>query len=129
VGSSQEQHDTFKIERKKATSETVTGKIRAGLPSTLERSDLVRIVNVAWQKYFTHVDTKKNAIAAHGWGVLNYILLDHPELQETNYRVKLINEIYEKQVRDGVDITGLTTLNTEAGSMSLCMDMFLDHKV
>jgi hypothetical protein len=28
-----------------------------------------------------------------------------------------------------IDITDLSTLNTDQGSMSLCMDMFLDHKV
>jgi hypothetical protein len=62
-------------------------------------------------------------------GALNYILLDHPELQETKYRVELISEIYEKQVRDGVETTDLATLNTERGLMGLCMDMFLDHTV
>jgi hypothetical protein len=32
-------------------------------------------------------------------------------------------------VIDGVDITDLTSLNTENGAMGICMDMFLDHKV
>jgi hypothetical protein len=126
---SQEQNSTFKIESKKATSDTVTGNIRAGLPATLERSDIVRIVNIAWQHYFARFETHTKAITVRGWGPLNYILMDHPELQEIKDRVKLINEIYEKQVRDGVDITDLATLNTEVSSMGLCMDTFLDHKI
>ena len=40
-----------------------------------------------------------------------------------------INEIYEKQVRKGVEVTDLTMLNTMNGAMGQCMDMFLDHKV
>ena len=88
MGDSVEQNGTFKIEGKKAKAETVTEKIRAGLPATLERSDIVRIVNVAWQKIFTRVETNKHAIAARGWGPLNYILMDHPELQETKDRVR-----------------------------------------
>jgi hypothetical protein len=52
VGDSTEQNGTFKIESKKVKAETVTSKIRAGLPPTLERTDIVRIVNVAWQSSF-----------------------------------------------------------------------------
>jgi hypothetical protein len=55
--------------------------------------------------------------------------LDHPELQETKDRVRSINEIYDKQVRDSVKITDIATLNIQQSSMGLCMDMFLDHKV
>jgi hypothetical protein len=43
--------------------------------------------------------------------------------------VQLIGEIYARQVREGVEITDLTSLNTENSVMRLCMDMFLDHKV
>jgi hypothetical protein len=55
------------------------------------------------------------------------MLLDHPELQETNGRIQSINDIYGKQVMDGVEITDLTSLNTDKGSMGLTMDMFLDN--
>jgi hypothetical protein len=123
VGNSKEQNCTFKIECKKAKSDTVTGKIRASLPATFERSDIFRIVNIAWQKSFACVETNKKATAARGWGPLDCILLDHPELQEIKDRVKSRNEIYDKQVRDGVEITDIATLNTEQGSMGLCMDM------
>jgi hypothetical protein len=120
---------TFKVECKKSKADTVTAKICAGLPATLERSDIIRIVHVAWMKSFAHVETNTRAIAARGWGPLNYIMLDHPELQETKYRVRSIKEIYEQQVKDGVDIADLTSLNTDRGAMGLTMDMFLDHKV
>jgi hypothetical protein len=129
VGDGVEQNGTFKIESKKAKSDTVTSKILSGLPDTLERSDIVRIVNIAWQKSFARVETNKRAIAARGWGSLNYSMFDHPELQETMDRVRSINEIYEKQIREGVDITDLATFNTEQGSMGLCVDIFLDQKI
>jgi hypothetical protein len=69
-------------------------------------------LNVARQSSFARVGTNKKSIAARGWGSPTYILLEHPELQDTNDRVKLINEMYDKQVRDGVEITNLATLNT-----------------
>jgi hypothetical protein len=67
------------------------------------------------------------AIVARGWGPLNYILLDHPDLQETQDRVRTIIEVYEQQVKYGVDIVDLTLINTERGAMCLTMDMFLNH--
>jgi pentose-5-phosphate-3-epimerase len=45
-------------------------------------------------------------------GGLNYVILNHPELQETKDRVHSINAIYQKHVKDGVAITDLTSLNT-----------------
>jgi hypothetical protein len=102
-------------------------KIRAGLPATLERSDIVKFVNIAWQKSFARVDINTKAIAERGCPPLNYVILDHPELQEMNDRVQSINDIYEKQAMDGVAITDLTLLNTDKGSMGLTMYMFLDN--
>ena len=129
VGDSEEQNGKFKVECKKSKSKTVRGKIRAGLPATLDRSDIVRIVHEAWKLSFARIDTNKRAIAARGWGPLNYIILDHPEWQDTRDRVRSIKEIYEQQVKDGVEIADLTSLNTEKGAMGITMDMFLDHKV
>jgi hypothetical protein len=129
VGDSDEQNGTFKVECKKSKSDTVTAKIRAGLPATLERIDIVRTVHVPLIKSFARVDTNKRAIAARGWGTLNYIMLDHSVLQETKDRVRSIKDIYEQQVNDGVDIAEFTSLNTDIGAMGRTMDMFLDHKV
>jgi hypothetical protein len=52
LGDSQEQNGTFKMECKKSKAETARAKVRAGLPATLERSDIVRIVHVAWKPFF-----------------------------------------------------------------------------
>jgi hypothetical protein len=90
VGDSVEQNSTFKIESTKANANTATATIQAGLPATLKRSNIVRIVNIAWQNSFARVETNKKAIDARECGPLNYILMDHPELQETKDRVKSI---------------------------------------
>jgi hypothetical protein len=47
LGDSPDQNGTFKIESKKANEDTVRHIICDGLPATLERSDIVRIVNIA----------------------------------------------------------------------------------
>jgi hypothetical protein len=63
---SAEQNGTVKIESKKEKAETVRCTIHAGLPATLERSDIIRIVNIAWQKSFSKVDINLKAIAERG---------------------------------------------------------------
>jgi hypothetical protein len=113
LGDSAEQNGTFNIESKKANAETVKCNICAGLSATLERSDIVIILNIASQKSFARGDTNLKAISERGWAPLNYVILDHPELQETKM--------------DGVAITDLTLLNTDKGSMGLTMDMFLNN--
>jgi hypothetical protein len=50
LGDSVEQNGTLKNESKKANAETAGCKICAGLSATLELSDIVRIMNIAWQK-------------------------------------------------------------------------------
>jgi hypothetical protein len=50
-GQSVKQNGAFKIESKKAESDTVTSKTRSGLPVTLELSDIVRILNIALAKF------------------------------------------------------------------------------
>jgi hypothetical protein len=95
----------------------------------LDETDIVQIVDVVRQLSFARVDTNKRAIAARRWGPLNYILIDHPELEKTKDRVHSINKIYMKQVRDGVDIIDLNLLNTEKGAMGMCMEMFIYHRV
>jgi hypothetical protein len=41
--------------------------------------------------------------------------------------VKSSNDTYAKQVRNGVEITDITMLNTNNVSMGQCMDMFIGH--
>jgi hypothetical protein len=129
VADSTEQNGTYKIDSKNVKAATAMRKIQSGFSPTGKRTDIVRIVNVAWQSSVARVATNKRAIAARGWGPLNYIIIDHPELQETKDRVQSIGEIYARQVREGVEITDLASLNMESGAMGMCMYMFLDHKV
>jgi hypothetical protein len=48
------------------------------------------------------------------------------EAGETKERAESINEIYEKQQRDGFEISAL---NTYQVLMGLCMDIFLDQMI
>jgi hypothetical protein len=46
---------------------------------------------VRLNKSFTNIETDKDAISDIGWGPLNYVFLDHPELKAIKDRVDMVN--------------------------------------
>jgi len=46
----------------------------------LLRTDVIPIVNYAWERSFARVQSNLKAIQDRGWGPLNKILLSHPEI-------------------------------------------------
>jgi hypothetical protein len=85
VGGSKQQNGQYKDKSKEGKEEILTTKTKHGLRFVMW------IVHYAWEKSFARVDTNKHAIAERGWGPLNYILLDHPELKALQDRVNMVN--------------------------------------
>ena len=52
-------------------------------PATLCPTDIVPLVNIAWEKSFTRSDINKKAIVERGWIPLNRNLLLYKEIQST----------------------------------------------
>jgi hypothetical protein len=80
------------------------------------------------KNHFLALSKTREPLRLKAGGAFNYIMLDHPELQEKKDRARSIADLYEMQVKDGVDILDLTLLNTKRGTMGLMMDMFHYHK-
>ena len=49
----------------------------------IKKTDVIQIVWTAWNDSFSTVVKIKQAAAERGWNPLNYILLDHPDLQKS----------------------------------------------
>jgi len=81
VGDSNEQNGSYKMYcsqyKKMITSKRFTMGI---FKLNLTRTDIIPIVNFAWEKSFNRVDTNLKAIRERGWGPLNRLLLTHPEI-------------------------------------------------
>ena len=45
---------------------------------------MIPIINYAWERSFAKTHTHFRAIHERGWGPLNKILLQHPEISSTN---------------------------------------------
>jgi hypothetical protein len=101
-------------------------KTKHGKRFTIIKQDVMWIVCYAWEKSFARVDTNKHAIAERGWGLLNYILRDHPELKALQDRVNMEN------LRDDGDRyfpqESLRNLNTSEGVAGDTIDVFMQEK-
>lgn len=85
VGDSSEQNGSFKmaITREKESilrKRELNGNIDK---MTIEPSDIMLLVNEAWNKSFARVATNKKAIAERGWFPYNRKLLQHPDILTT----------------------------------------------
>jgi hypothetical protein len=50
-------------------------------PYTIEKTDIVGLVGCAWEQSFTRGSMQSESyILQHGWGALNYNLLQHPAM-------------------------------------------------
>jgi hypothetical protein len=81
VGGSKQQNGQYKDISKEGKAKVLPMKTKHGLRFTTIKQDIMWIVCYSWEKIFARFETNKHAIAERGWGPLNYVLLDHPELK------------------------------------------------
>ena len=65
----------------KAKDELLSFKESIGLSNGLTLTDMMPIINDAWNKSFTRVGMNKNAISDQGWNPLNHALLLNEKLR------------------------------------------------
>jgi hypothetical protein len=46
-------------------------------------TDIVPLVSLSWFKSFGLIENAQKAISQRGWGPLNFVLLDHPDVRST----------------------------------------------
>ena len=81
VGDSAEQNGCFKMYCSEMKKKITSKRIEMGLfKLNLLRTDVIPIVNYAWDRSFSKKHTNLQAIRDRGWGPLNKILLSHPEI-------------------------------------------------
>ena len=112
VADSKEQNGSYKIALARAKKDAMEKKLTLFIdPPTLNATDIIPLVNNAWQASFARVDTNKKAIAERGWNPCNQNLLLYPEIQHT----------MTKSDRDSFSQTYLSLNNN--GSVPNCVDL------
>ena len=75
--------------------ELLRKKSHHGMDANIVRLDIVPLYNPAWKASFGDVQMNKKAIAAQGWGPLNYFLLDDPGIRKSMGSLDHMNEYTE----------------------------------
>jgi len=96
VGDSKEQNGSFNMAITKSKQNLLELKDSMGLQNDgMVDTDLMPLINEAWEKSFARVDKNRNAIADRGWNPLNKALLLDPTLRST-MTLKEKSEEYHK---------------------------------
>ena len=82
VGDSKEQNGSFNMALTKAKLKMLETREKLGLDE-LQSTDLMPIINYAWNHSFARRDKNKNAISDRGWNPLNRKLLTDNDLRAT----------------------------------------------
>ena len=100
MGDSAEQNGSFNIASvvEKMNIMAEKEKVMYDRP-TIESYDIIRIVNAAWLKSFSWINTNKKAIAARGWFPYNRALMFHPTI-----RASITKEEEELELKEGSKI-------------------------
>ena len=84
VGDSKEQNGSFNIAMTRAKQDLLDFKMRKMTDEVcLKPTDLMPLINRAWNASFARKQKNQQAIADRGWCPLNYNLLTHPEIRAT----------------------------------------------
>ena len=122
VGDSKEQNGAFNIAFTKAKQDLLKFKITKMTDSSLRPTDLIPLINIAWNKSFARIDTNRKAIAARGWNPLNYHLLMDPELRATMTASEIQNEsckiILPSSMKPNQVSASSSSINNETSSTS-----------
>ena len=84
VADSKEQNGSFKIALSKIKKEILSKRLDIMMDKPeLVPTDIIPMVNFAWNQSFVRVEKNLKAIEARGWGPLNYALLNDSQIQAT----------------------------------------------
>ena len=114
VGDSAEQNGSWKMASTRDKRRLTRFRITMGMPLNIRPSDIVPIVNNAWNELFARVQPNKRAISRRGWNPLNRGLLKNKEVIKT------------KVVREPTTEIPPPPIPTEAVAMSDATSVFSD---
>ena len=83
VDDSKEQKGTFNIAMTDEKRKLLVLKREHYLNESIDKSDLMLLINIMWNKSFVRVDKNKRAIVDRGWGPHNHNILTFSQSRTT----------------------------------------------
>jgi len=135
VGDSSEQNGVFKMELVCQKQFVLEKKMEIGLDFKLEKKDIIGMVRRAFPLAFGNVENNKKATAGCGWNLLNWVLLDHPDIWTTEEQhedtaaCQGIKQAYEQLELSGLKPPNINDLNTKNGLAGTAFDKIVTAKI
>ena len=83
MGDSKEQNGSFNMAMTDAKRKLLDLKRKSCMDETIDKNDLMLLINIAWNKSFARVDKNRRAIADRGWGPYNRNILTFSHIRAT----------------------------------------------
>ena len=117
VADSKEQNGSYKIALTRAKKNMLDQKLQLHIdPASLCSTDIIPLVNIAWELSFARVNLNKKAIAERGWGPLNRNLLLYKEIQDT--MTKSEREFFSHKLYNNPPLSSIDMINDTSTAVS-----------
>ena len=122
VGDSKEQNGSFNIAMTDAKRKLLDLKRSYFLNETIDKSDLMLLINITWNKLCVRIDMNKKAFTDREWGPYNCNILTLSHIRATMTETGKLNDInYE------VVLSSSSSVNTITNDSLICNNMFLSN--
>ena len=151
VSDSKEQNGSFNIAMTKAKQDLLEYREMLSMPGSLESTDMMPLINRAWDKSFARVQKNKQAIADRGWLPYNRNIMTFAEIRETMTAQEIQDEADSSNViipssqydthSSATTITAISSstensskpasisdVNISKGNASFCITSIIQHK-
>ena len=98
VGDSKEQNGSFNMSMTKSKIELLELKEKKSMNGNHQSTDIIPLINKAWNDSFARVEKNKQAIAERGWYPLNRNILLNDELRSTMTPAEVQNEMISDSI-------------------------------
>jgi hypothetical protein len=130
VGDSPQQNQCFKFHQKIMKDIIMREKKTNGIPAVFAPTDIIPIINYAWDRSFARCESNKTAIVERGWNPLNYSLLTDPEVIRTKedgtVNAKINNMVFPSCYTEGYQPR---EVNLETGTAAIVIDAIVQSSL
>ena len=122
VGDSKEQNGSFNMAMTDAKRKLLDLKRKSCMNETIDKNDLMLLINIAWNKSFARVDKNRRAIADRGWGPYNRNILTFSHIRATMTETDRIYDLNYQVV-----LSSSSSVSTITNDSSFCNNFLSSH--
>ena len=93
VGDSKKQNGSFNMAMTDAKRNLLDLKYQSCMTETIDKIDLMLLINIAWNRSFARVDKNRRAIVERGWGPYNHYILTFSHVRATITETDKLNDL------------------------------------